>query len=473
MKSLPWKHIRIYSRIATAMVLSTGFAMAWPVLSDAAPPDYTIQVGAFKDSYNALKLTAALTGKGEYAICREEGAKAGDNWHKVYLGQYKSRESALKAFRTFKIKKTIPATSFILVLPGMPAKSTGSIKPEERPPIGEGAPVMAMIPEKQMETVLAEAPAARKTVSPSGSGVAGNVTPAREPAPVPSTPSPPPDSREDFSQIFPEKMMQSRPVTLTEIRRDQQKNWHLSAGYSLWYVDMSSRYTNSGLAGSGYLHGPNIGVSWEKLTLQSSALFSANNLDGNRTGQYTDGSGYSVTDRLRRYDYDALVKYRIDGPKQLFSLSPLVGFKYTRFDDMNSAYTRSTGQQYTLTGHMDIWGPTLGLEVLIPLGKPQTTPLSLSLSGSGMYLRATGKYPGHWPAQGGSYWTTFDGADFSSWGWGGTVDAHLTWTIFDALQFLAGGRFQSADLTDTSPAGTTMRVSNGYIGAYGNLNLTW
>ncbi|MDO9558068.1 MAG: autotransporter outer membrane beta-barrel domain-containing protein, partial [Syntrophales bacterium] len=299
--------------------------------------------------------------------------------------------------------------------------------------------------------------------------------PAPEIAPAqPAQPAPPAEQAEqkELAQIFQEKNTRSFPVRLRAQRKEAQ-DWRLSAGYRLWYVDMSSRYANSSLAGKGYLHGPTLGATWNRLTVQLAALFTLNDLDGDATGQYASGAAYTKKERFRRNDYDAVVKYRIDGPGRRFSVSPLLGFKYTRLSDMSAAYTNANGQQYTLTGHMDIWGPTLGLDVDIPIGNPETTPIFLALSGSGMYLRATGKHPGHWPAQGGGFGTAFEGADFSSWGWGGVADVHLRWVITDNLHLLAGGRLQSAELSDLSPTATTMRISNGFIGAYGNLNLVW
>jgi hypothetical protein len=468
------------------LVLYLGLSVSTQAI--ASPLQYAIQIGAFQHSENASKLTADLNTKGYPAFYRAENEPSGKTWHKVYMGAYASHDEARQAAQAFRRQNAISKTFFIATLPG-PVLKAAPPKPEEPTTRNVNGVAALSGSEKQVPAAEAEATPTPETtgrVSPEplavSAGPSGPDHPPRELSPHATAPasaiiSPAPGSRMQEEQksapVFTERIApRTAPLKLYS-RREEVKNWRVSAGYRLWYVDMSSRYTLSSLAVRGYLHGPIFRVSFNKLTVQASALLTINDLDGNAVGEYTTGQGYTKHERLRRNDYDAVVKYRIDGPGRWFSVSPLLGFTYTRLSAMEATFTNTINQRYTLTGHMDIWGPTLGLEVHIPLGNPETTPLSIGLSGSGMYLRATGRHPGHWPAQGGAFETTFQGAEFASWGWGGVADAHLRWAIFDAMELLAGGRFQSADISDNSPAATTMRISNGFIGAYANLNLVW
>lgn len=253
----------------------------------------------------------------------------------------------------------------------------------------------------------------------------------------------------------------------------KEKDWFFTAGYNLWYLDMSKHYVNGNFKSKDFMHGPTIGFSKKNVGLSFTYLTTLSNKGFNADVNETFDSGevYRRREEFKRDDYDATLRYTLLNISQI-SASVLAGLKYTRLYDMSSTYTRSAGE-YTITGYMDIWGPVLGMEFIAPFGNPSQTPFFISLSGSGMFLRGTGKHPQFVPASGGSYGTTFEGADFSANGWGAYADAHFIWKVTNAFQFQLGERYQSASLKDTSPQGDTMRASNGYFAFYTRLSYDW
>jgi hypothetical protein len=451
------------------ILASMGFLLVMPVI--ASGTEYSIQVGAFANNDNAVRLTSDMNKKGHPAFYREERLPDGHLWHKVYVGTYPSHRAAKQAAQKLIKKHAIPAKSFVRALTDT-TPAHAAVREEAIQPTGEAdAAVGAIIAEKQSEAVAAPAPEVKAPPPPEPPPM-----PEKKPVIAPPPPvQPPPISeaeRQERDWQFMEQLSSLQQPLALSTPEKREKDWGLAAGYQFWYVDMAPRAVNSSLAAKGYLHGPKIEANWKKLALHLSALFTVNNLDGGENGHYSNGVSYYKTDKIRRSDIDFFVKYRFESEQKWFTVSPLLGLKYTKFTDMNAYFTSAAGQ-YTLTGSMDILGPAMGLELAFPLGNPKTTPVSMSVSAIGMYLRATGKHPGNWPAAGGAFGRTFDGADFSAWGWGGAADAHLNWNITDSLQFVAGGRYQGAQLSDTSPAGTSMNISNGLIGAYTNLNVMW
>jgi hypothetical protein len=410
-----------------------------------------------------------------------EALFSGETWYRVYIGPYKNKNQAKSRARWLERKKVI--ASYRIQKIEEPSLRLQAVAVRSKIPPQEEMIVGVAVSEKATaaltETSSPEA-AAQKT-APEIPAVSFDKPSVAETVQAKSVI----DQGTTFvekseSETKPEAAVFEPPTvpspaqeTVEKDMAKKAKDWSITVGYELWYIDMSQKYVNANFASNGFIHGPTIGFSKKNYGISFTylATMGDNTINGTADESFNSGERYRRNEKLKREDYDVSLRYKLFDVNQL-SISLLPGFKYTRLSDMFSTFTRASGQ-YTITGHLDIWGPTLGVEVIAPLGKLYHTPIFLSLGASGMYLRGTGKHPQFMPASGGQYGTTFEGADFSAYGWGGNVDAHLTWKISDGLQLQLGGRLQSAGLMDASPDGSTMRVSNGYYGGYTRLMYDW
>ena len=453
------RRIRIYGVTGIVLVVFLAF-MLLPAYGASKPETgYYIIIGSFKNLTNAEQELKRLK---KYNASISEESLSGNKWYRVSIGPYKDKDKAKSMARQLKQKKVIASYNIkimakaapVTVVPYVPEAVVQSPGPETSPASpAKSAEVITLPPVTDQTTIPARMPEA-----PAKAGIAAS-QPLPEKAAVESPESPPAPS--------------PAPVKAAVSVANKVKDWSLTAGYNLWQVDMSKHYVNGNFKSKDFMHGPtigfskkNVGLSFTYLTTMSNKGFKADVYE-----TFDSGEVYRRKEEFKRDDYDASFRYTFVDISQL-SASVLAGLKYTRLYDMSSTYTRSAGE-YTITGYMDIWGPCLGMEIIAPFGNPSQTPFFISLSGSGMFLRGTGKHPQFVPASGGSYGTTFEGADFSANGWGAYADAHFIWKATNAFQFQLGERYQSASLKDTSPQGDTMRASNGYFAFYTRLSYDW
>ena len=458
---------------------------------------YLLQVGAFVSEVKAAQEVQRLKKYGAFTEPAEINATT---WHRVYIGPYRDKATAQKTGATMKKNGII---SDYLARSQFAGPGVGSIPPTTKaalnkqtfspPQREETVSRPPAVPEtKERTTTVAPdtamsfptgTAAASATSGPSSAAVRTAPLPAPAAPAVPALTGRPAASSGSGQSGGDVKLAQaSGPATAPGFRTEKDYTGetkasspgelHPSLAYNLWYMDMSRQYVNTDYLGKGFVHGPTIGLDYHDFSGSFTFLTSAGAFRGDARQYFSNGQGYLVGEKFDRSDFDLTLKYKLMKLSS-FTVSALLGMQWTRLSNMSADYSLDSGQAYTITGNMDIWGPAAGMEIKMPLGDPSTTPLFLSLSGKVMYLRATGKSIHDVPPSGGQYGTSFDGADFASCGWGGNVDAHLTWNIFSGLAMTLGAGIQSAGITDTSPAGNTMRTTNGYYGGYGNLSYTW
>jgi hypothetical protein len=461
------QRIRIYGVTGIVLVVFLAF-MLLPAYGASKPePGYYILTGSFMKLTNAEQELKRLK---KYNASITEESLSGKKWYRVSIGPYKDKDKAKSMARQLKRKKVIASYNIkimakaapVAVVPYVPEAVVQSPGPETSPaPPAKSAEVITLPPVTDQTTISArmpEAPAkadiAASQPLPEKAVIEAEKKPEKAAVESPPAPSP-------------------APVKEAVSVAKKAKDWSLTAGYNLWQVDMSKHYVNGNFKSKDFMHGPtigfskkNVGLSFTYLTTMSNKGFKADVYE-----TFDSGEVYRRKEGFKRDDYDATLRYTLLNISQI-SASVLAGFKYTRLYDMSSTYTRSAGE-YTITGYMDIWGPCLGMEFIAPFGNPSQTPFFMSLSGSGMFLRGTGHHSQFVPASGGSYGTTFEGADFSANGWGAYADAHFIWKVTNAFQFQLGERYQSASIKDTSPQGYTMRASNGYFAFYTRLSYDW
>ena len=451
------QRIRIYGVTGIVLVVFLAFMLLPAYAASKPKTGYYIVTGSFMKLTNAEQELKRLK---KYNASITEELLSGKKWYRVSIGPYKDKDKAKSIARQLKRKKVIASYNIRIMAKAAPGLEIVSVTKSTK---------------KKEQTISEAAPAKAAPVT-----VVPYVPEAVVQSPVPETsPAPPAKWAEDIilppatDQTTVSARMPEAPAKSDVSVAKKEKDWFFTAGYNLWYLDMSKHYVNGNFKSKDYMHGPTIGFSKKNVGLSFTYLTTLSNKGFNADVNETFDSGevYRRREGFKRDDYDATLRYTLLNISQI-SASVLAGFKYTRLYDMSSTYTRSAGQ-YTITGDMDIWGPALGMEFIAPFGNPSQTPFFISLSGSGMFLRGTGKHPQFVPASGGSYGTTFEGADFSANGWGAYADAHFIWKVTNAFQFQLGERYQSASLKDTSPQGDTMRASNGYFAFYTRLSYDW
>ena len=451
------QRIRIYGVTEIVLVVFLAFMLLPAYAASKPETGYYIVTGSFMKLTNAEQELKRLK---KYNASITEESLSGKKWYRVSIGPYKDKDKAKSMARQLKRKKVIASYNIKIMAKAAPSLEIVSVKkstPLKEQTISEAAPakaapvaVVPYVPEAVVQTPVSE-----------------------------TSPAPPAKWAEDITlppvtdqTTIPARMPEAPAKSDVSVAK-KEKDWFFTAGYNLWQVDMSKHYVNGNFKSKDYMHGPTIGFSKKNVGISFTYLTTMNNKGFNADVSETFDSGevYRRKEGFKRDDYDATLRYTLLNISQI-SASVLAGFKYTRLYDMSSTYTRSAGE-YTITGDMDIWGPALGMEFIAPFGNPSQTPFFMSLSGSGMFLRGTGKHPQFVPASGGSYGTTFEGADFSANGWGAYADAHFIWRVTNAFQFQLGERYQSASLKDTSPQGDTMHASNGYFAFYTRLSYDW
>ena len=486
------RRIRIYRVTGIVLVVFLAF-MHLPAYGASKPETgYYILTGSFKNLTNAEQEWKRLK---KYNASITEESLSGNKWYRVSIGPYKNKDKAKSMARQLKRKKVIASYNIKIMAkatPGLEIVSVTKSTPQKEQVISEAAPtkaapvtVVPYVPEAVVQSPGPEtspAPPAKWaediTLPPvtDQTTISARMPEAPAKADIATSQLLPEKPAADLEKIQPEKKpekaVEHPPAAAEAPKAKKEKDWFITAGYNLWYIDMSKKYVGADFASKGFIHGPTIGFSKGKFGISLTYLSTmGNTLSADVNDTFDSGEAYSRHESLKREDYDATLRYTFFDVKRL-SLSGLAGLKYTKLSDMSNMYTRAGGQ-YTITGNLDIWGPFLGMEIIAPLGEPSRTPLFLSLSASGMFLKGTGNHPQFVPASGGSYGTTFEGADFSAAGWGAYEDAHFIWKVTNEFQFQLGERYQSASLKDTSPQGYTMRASNGYFAVYTRLSYDW
>ncbi len=476
------------SPVVVCMALIFFFLLSFSTPAITGPNrSYLLQVGSFVSEAKAAQEVKRLEDYGAFTAPATVNA---EKWNRVYVGPYRDKTAAKKQGALMKQRGVISGylTCPQFAGPGAMAPPTAGRGVSDRPAVlsRQGSPAK-MRPVKDSLTVAAA------TVAPPSSPVAAKAAapaPVVVPAsPVKASPASSPaitgaaagsnDRSIYLAQGSAPQQAAAPPAGLrsgkdipTESNAPSLLDLHPTIAYNLWYMDMSRKYVNTDYLGKGFVHGPTIGLSFHDLSGTFTFLTSAGAFRGDERRHFSNGQGFLLGEQFDRSDFDLTLKYPVFAFPP-FTLSALLGMQWTRLSSMSANYSLDSGQQYTITGSMDIWGPAVGMEIKAPLGNPSTTPVFLFLSGKVMYLRATGNSIYDVPASGGQYGTSFEGASFSSNGWGGNVDAHVTWNIVKGLGLTMGAAIQSAGITDTSPAGNTMRTTNGYYSGYGNLSYTW
>ncbi|MDI9569434.1 MAG: SPOR domain-containing protein [Pseudomonadota bacterium] len=477
-----------------------------PAIAGSGRP-YLLQVGSFVHEDKAAQEARRLEARGAFVM---PVLVDGVNWSRVYVGPYPDKTTARKRGALMKRRGEIsgyllcpqfagPVTITALAAgKGVSGGAAGLSSPAasaaprlERTSMAASeapnpSPVVAVAPapvNPPSSPVVAVAPAPVNPPSspvvvataPDGSGTA---SPGASPA-LTGTAAGPQGRNMYLAQTSAPGQEASPPAGVrygkdvpAESSSPSSLDLHPTIAYGLWYMDMSRKYVNTDYLGKGFLHGPTIGLSFHDLSGTFTFLTSAGAFRGDERRSFGNGQGFLLGERFDRSDFDLTLKYPAFASPS-FTLSALLGMQWTHLSSMSADYSLDTGQQYAITGSMDIWGPAVGMEIKAPLGNPASTPVFLFLSGKIMYLRATGNSIYDVPTSGGQYGTSFTGADFSANGWGGGVDAHVTWNVVKGLGLTMGAAIQSAGITDTSPAGNTMRTTNGYYSGYGNLSYAW
>jgi hypothetical protein len=385
---------RIYGVILIVLAAFWSFLIL-PVYGASKPEKgYYVCVGSFKNMVNAKHEVIRLI---QYKASMNEGLIAGETIYRVYIGPYKSKDQARNKARQLQKNKVIASyhiQKMVQLSSGFQAISMSKTSQQKEQTVQE-----AETPPAKLKEIITPPPVADQTMSSqkteslakddgaasqrSSEKAGGDVTIDQQSTAV----------KKIETETKPEKTVEeSRPAQVSQAAK-KEKDWFLTAGYSLWYMDMTKHYVNGNFAVKDLMHGPTIGFSKKNLGISFTYLttMSDKGFNATRNEVFDSGEAYSRKERFKRDDYDASLRYTLYNINQV-SASILAGLKYTRLYDMSSTYTREGGQ-YTITGNMDIWGPALGFELIAPLGYTPQSPFLFSVGASGMYLKASGNHP--------------------------------------------------------------------------------
>ena len=460
-------------------LISTGFFS--PLY--AAEKYFSLWVASFETEKKASEQTAIFKKHQFDAFYSKENVEKLGARYRVYVGKYRSKAEIDMAVQTLETKKLLPKKYFVRTLPDPLArvadrksdKTAAGISARGRDKVKESVPPGKTALAEENQPLAGRQPSVDPVRTTAAAALPverlGEALPFRASYAL----SPVSQGEDKAASPSPQQMGTSPQISpQTDLTRHPLKDWSVTAAYGIWYMDMSKKLTNTGVNSRAFLHGPMFKASWRNLELELKYLTTIGDFSSTRDDHFLDGTSFAGRETFRRTDYDAALKYWFHAPSRKFSVAPVIGYKYTRLNDMSSAFTLATGQEFTLTGNMDIYGPTLGAELMIPFGNVDRPPVVLNLAATAMYLKAAGNHPNFLPATGARFNASVTGADFSTWGWGGSGDAHLIFRIADGLQLKVGGGLQSARLIDKAPDGVSdMWISNGFIASYAYLFYTW